>query len=172
MDKLALYLDTLKRAGLRVTGQRRAICEYLAATDAHPTPYEVYAEIAQAHPEISRATVYNTLNALQRLGAIVELSLGADHTHYDTDPTPHINLICLHCHRVEDYHGPTQHLPRLSRRVQEETGFLPMVVRADVLGFCAECRARMAGSAGAQAIDHMPSDPSSLSSNPTEAGEI
>lgn len=162
MDKLTLYLDTLKRAGLRMTEQRQAICAYLAATAAHPTPYEVYADIAQAHPEISRATVYNTLNVLQRLGAIVELSFGANHTHYDTDPTPHVNLICLHCHRVEDYHGPAQP-PRLHRRVLEETGFMPMVVRADVLGFCAECRARMAGSAGT------PSLPPSL--EPTEVSE-
>ena len=169
MDKLALYLDTLKRAGLRMTEQRQAICEHLAATTAHPTPYEVYADIAQAHPEISRATVYNTLNVLQRLGAIVELSFGADHTHYDTDPTPHINLICLHCHRVEDYHGAAQP-PRLSRRVQEETGFLPMVVRADVLGFCAECRARMAEHASASPA-RSPASPSAPAPKPTEASE-
>lgn len=159
MDKLALYQDTLKRAGLRMTGQRRAICEYLAATESHPTPYEVYADIAREHPEVSRATVYNTLNVLQQLGAIVELSFGADHTHYDTDPTPHVNLICLHCHRVEDYHGAAQ-LPRFSRRMQEETGFLPMVVRADVLGFCADCRARMGDKQVQLPTDSFPSKPS------------
>lgn len=170
MDKFALYQDTLKRAGLRMTGQRQAICEYLARTETHPTPYQVYADIAQAHPEISRATVYNTLNVLQQLGAIVEMSFGADHTHYDTDPTPHVNLICLHCHRVEDYHGVAQ-LPRLSRRMQEETGFLPMVVRADVLGFCAECRARMGDKMFTRMGRQTPA-PDQPSSNSAEVSEI
>ena len=90
-----------------MTPQREAICTYLAQTDRHPTPYQVYEDLSVTHPEISRATVYNTLNTLQQLGAIVELSFGADHTHYDTNPEPHINLICLRCHRSCDYHGPT-----------------------------------------------------------------
>jgi cation transport ATPase len=69
------YYAALKQAQLRLTPQRQTICEYLAGTDRHPTPYQVYADIAAGHPEISRATVYNTLNTLQQLGAIVEVRL-------------------------------------------------------------------------------------------------
>ena len=61
VNRLALYLDTLKRAGLRLTDQRQIICEYLAQTNAHPTPYQVFADLSQQNPEISRSTVYNTL---------------------------------------------------------------------------------------------------------------
>ena len=73
---------------------------------AHPSAYQVYAELSAHHPEISRATVYNTLNALQELGAIVEISFGDGHTHYETDTSPHMNLVCLRCHVIEDFPAP------------------------------------------------------------------
>jgi Fur family transcriptional regulator, peroxide stress response regulator len=141
-QRLDVYYNGLTQAGLRLTPQRQAICEYLAGSDAHPTPYQVYADIAQAHPEISRATVYNTLNTLQQLGAIIELSFGAEHTHYDTNPEPHINLICLRCHQIVDYHGalPADVLGGLSARVLAETGFQSAAVKLDLVGFCPDCR--------------------------------
>ena len=69
MARSDVLINTLRQAGRRITEQRRVICEYLAQTNAHPTPYQVYADISISHPEISRATVYNTLNVLRELGA-------------------------------------------------------------------------------------------------------
>lgn len=140
MDKLTLYREAFQKAGLRLTDQRLTICETLAATERHPTPYQVFDAVARTHPEISRATVYNTLNTLQQLGAIVEISFGADHTHYDTDPTPHINLICLRCHQITDFHGETR-LGALEDQAAAE-GFQTLAARADLLGICAACQAR------------------------------
>ena len=156
MDKMALYQEALRGAGLRLTEQRLQICEALAATDSHPTPYEVYEDVAARYPEIARATVYNTLNTLQQLGAIVELSFGSDHTHYDTDPTPHVNLICLRCHRIADFPGAAE-LAALQERLGAAEGFQMLAARADLLGICAACQARglalspaeTAGDAGA-----------------------
>ena len=143
-EKNDRFLQILKQAGLRLTPQRRAICAWLAETERHPTAYELYEDLALTHPEISRATVYNTLNTLQELGAIVELSFGSDHTHYDTNPEPHVNLICLRCHSITDYHAPVD--AALQAAQQEEialnTGFQPVSARMDILGFCADCRAR------------------------------
>jgi len=143
LEKLELYQNAIQRAGLRLTEQRRHICAYLAQTERHPTPYEVYDDLALHHPEISRATVYNTLNTLQELGVIVELSFGANHTHYDTDPTPHANLICLRCHRIVDYHGDLP-LASMRERIVAETGFDARSARADLLGLCADCQLREA----------------------------
>ena len=139
--KLDLYTNALRQAGLRITPQRQAICAYLAASDRHPSPTQVFQDLAQQHPDISRATVYNTHNTLQQLGAIVELSFGADHTHYDTNPEPHVNLICLRCHKIIDYQGAMP-VEELSARVLHETGFQTAAAKIDLVGFCAECRAQ------------------------------
>jgi len=140
-DRTDLLLNPLKEAGLRITPQRRAICAYLADTDSHPTPYQVYEALSASHPEISRATVYNTLNILRDLGAIVEMSFGDGQAHYETNPSPHINLICLRCHKIEDYLGPLP-LDDIEDAALEEFGFQTVAAKAEVFGFCRECRER------------------------------
>lgn len=141
IDRTDLFLDTLKQAGMRITPQRRAICAYLSATDTHPTAYQVYEDVAAIDPEISRATVYNTINSLRKLGAIVEVSYGDGQIRYETDPSPHVNLICLRCHKVQDYHGPLP-LAELERAARAEFNFQPVAVKAELVGFCQECRDR------------------------------
>jgi Fur family peroxide stress response transcriptional regulator len=139
--KRDLYLNALRQAGKRITDQRLAICDYLAETQSHPTPYQVFEELSTQYPDMSRATVYNTLNVLKELGAIVEIGFGADHTRYDTDTAPHINLVCLRCHEISDFEGE---LPFHSVKdsLSKSGAFLPMVMRVDVFGFCDKCRER------------------------------
>lgn len=133
------YLLTLRNAGHRITEQRQKICRYLAKTELHPTPYQVYTDLKALYPDISRATVYNTLNTLQSLGAIVEINFGADHTHYDTDPQPHINLICLRCHAIEDWH---EELPfvEMVANAAAHSQFTAVATKVDILGICEQCR--------------------------------
>ena len=135
------YLNALRNGGYRITDQRRAVCNYLAHTESHPTPSEVYAQVSENHPEISRATVYNTLNALRDLGAIVEISVGGDHTHYDTNPEPHVNLVCLRCSHVYDYAGSVP-LEALFATMHTQTGFQAVSAQVQMVGFCAECQTR------------------------------
>ncbi len=135
------YLNALKTGGYRITDQRRAVCDYLARTESHPTPSNVYVAVSAESPEISRATVYNTLNALRDLGAIVEISVGGDHTHYDTNPQPHVNLVCLRCGQVYDYAGDVP-LGALYATVHAQTGFQAVSAQVQMVGFCAACQAR------------------------------
>jgi Fur family transcriptional regulator, peroxide stress response regulator len=139
--KRDVYLNALRQAGKRITEQRRAICDYLAQTESHPTPYQVFADLSAQHPEISRATVYNTLNVLQELGAIVEIGAGVGHTQYETDTEPHVNLICLRCHEISDHPGPLP-LADVQASLQATGNFLPMAMRVEVFGFCERCRER------------------------------
>lgn len=155
------YLRTLRQAGFRITPQRRVICAYLAETDRHPSAYQVYEGLAETHPEISRATVYNTLNTLQELGAIVELSFGADHTHYETNPAPHINLICLRCHKIVDYYGDPG-IDALMERVRDELGFQTAAARIDLVGFCSDCRSQRIAEIRAMAQQSSPSETQTL----------
>jgi len=150
------YLSALRAAGHRITEQRQSICDYLAQTDQHPTPYQVYQEVSALHPAISRATVYNTLNALQQVGAIIEINFGADHTHYETDPSPHVNMICLRCHTVVDYHSvvtgdivQSEELTALQQRI----GFQPIATKIDVLGLCRACQQESNSSADKPAAE-------------------
>lgn len=140
MAKTDVFLNAIRQSGRRVTEQRRVICSYLASNHSHPTPSAVYADLSREHPEISRATVYNTLNILQELGAIVEISFGDGHTHYETNTSPHVNLVCLRCHHIVDV--PVEASDMAAFAASERDGFTPVAVRIDVYGFCEECRRR------------------------------
>lgn len=135
----ARFIETLRRAGLRVTSQRVAVCEFLARTNRHPTTSEVFEAVRKMHPEISQATVYNTLNTLRDLGAIVELSAGTDHTHYETDPAPHVNLVCLRCHQISDLED-TLAPDVLMENIFHNTGFRATTLQVQVSGFCPACQ--------------------------------
>jgi Fur family transcriptional regulator, peroxide stress response regulator len=141
MVAIESYLGALRRGGYRITEQRRAVCDYLRQTESHPTPSDVYSAVSQGYPDISLATVYNTLNALRDLGAIVEISVGGEHTHYDTNPAPHVNLICLRCDQVFDYEGdlPTEDL---YQQVYTHMDFQPVAIQVQMVGFCPQCRER------------------------------
>ena len=97
--------------------------------------------MSREHPDISRATVYNTLNALQELGAIVGIGFGDGHTHYETNPAPHVNLVCLRCHTIVDL-PVTPKIDALDEQVWERIGFQPAAIKMEVFGFCERCRRR------------------------------
>lgn len=132
------FYHMLRSAGYRLTPQRRAICNYLAATTTHPTPSAVFDALADEHPGLSRATVYNTLNTLLALGALVQIDLRDGHAHYETNLTPHINLICRQCNRVFD-HQPTDlnDVPWANLPAIEQ--FRAETVHIQVVGLCDDC---------------------------------
>ncbi|MCB9152700.1 MAG: transcriptional repressor [Caldilineae bacterium] len=105
MNRSEKLQHALRSAGYRMTPQRLAICDVLAASDDHPTPYVVYERVRVQVPTVSVATVYNTLGALRDLGAIVEIGLGRSEAHYEPNLAPHANLICLQCGRISDFEG-------------------------------------------------------------------
>jgi Fur family peroxide stress response transcriptional regulator len=118
-----------------------AICDALAASDEHPTPYAVYEQVRRRFPSVSRATVYNTLNALRDLGEIVEIGLGRSQAHYEPNLAPHANLICLRCGRIVDF----EELPMAELRgeIAARSGFAVKNTRIDVYGVCRQCQERV-----------------------------
>ncbi len=143
-DVLQEWREALRARGVRMTPQREAILEFLAQTTLHPTAAEVYEAVRERFPHVARATVYNTLNLLARLGLIVELRREGGAVRYETDLHPHINLICLHCGKVEDLHLEKGQMDDAD--VQEtirRRGFLPLYTRVDVYGYCRACRSKV-----------------------------
>lgn len=139
----------LAEQGVRLTPQRDAILKFLAETRIHPTAAEVYTAVREKFPHISRATVYNTLNLMVRLGLIAELRREEGALRYETHLEPHINLICIRCGRVEDVELSHDVLATLEQRLPETRKIEPnevdlgefkvLYARVDVYGYCAEC---------------------------------
>lgn len=132
-ERLQAWERVLESHGVRITPQRQEILRYLARSRTHPTAYEVYEAVRAIFPRVARATVYNTLNLMVQLGLLSELKRQEGAVRYETDLSPHINLICMRCGRVVD--APLTHPLDLSHIKDFQVRY----TRVDVYGLCAEC---------------------------------
>ena len=96
-------LERLRERGWRVTPQRRAIVFALAGDHVHRTADQVHAAARELVPEVSLATVYNTLNELVGMGEISEIHMGDGSARYDPKVGPdHHHLVCDGCGQIFD----------------------------------------------------------------------
>jgi Fur family peroxide stress response transcriptional regulator len=102
MSSVDHLCEQLKAKGRRLTPQRRAIIQALLEDDSHPTAEQIFARVREDMPDMSHATVYNTLRELVEMEVLRELDLGLGERHYDFNTENHAHLICLGCGRVED----------------------------------------------------------------------
>lgn len=84
--------ESLSRVGIPPTLQRLAIAEVLLPQPAHLRADEVLARVRQTLPEVSRATVYNTLKLFRDAGLVRELVVDAERIVFDSNTTPHHHL--------------------------------------------------------------------------------
>jgi Fur family ferric uptake transcriptional regulator len=90
--------DRLKARGWRITPQRRAVISVLHGEHVHLSAEQVLAGARRVVPEVSLATVYNTLNELASMGEISEIRLSDGTTRYDPKIGPdHHHLVCDGC---------------------------------------------------------------------------
>lgn len=94
--------DVLRANGYKVTPQRLAVYEALAATKSHPTAEMLFSTLQPKYPSMSFATVYKTVEILDRIHVIKILNTGEDSMRYDADTSIHHHIQCNECGRVDD----------------------------------------------------------------------
>lgn len=102
MESVDHLCTQLRAQGRRVTPQRRAIIQVLLDNHSHPTAEQILTCVRDSMPDLSPATVYNTLHELAEIGIVQELDLGLGERHYDINTDHHAHLVCMGCGRVED----------------------------------------------------------------------
>jgi Fur family iron response transcriptional regulator len=85
--------ETLRARGIQPSAQRLAVAEYVLDTRDHPSADQVWAQVRQRFPTISRATVYNTLNLFVGKGLLRPLALAEGRVVFDPNTVPHHHFI-------------------------------------------------------------------------------
>jgi Fur family peroxide stress response transcriptional regulator len=132
-------VTALRGSGHRLTPQRLAVLRVLAESPEHPSVEQVYEEVRQQHPMISRATVYKTVQTLKGMGQVLELEFSGAGNRYDgrrVEPHPH--LVCKGCGSIRDLELPG--LMREAAEVAEKTGYELLGHRLDFFGLCPDCQ--------------------------------
>jgi Fur family transcriptional regulator, stress-responsive regulator len=133
-------LGRLRRRGWRLTAQRRVVAEVLDGEHVHLTADEVHTRAAGRLPEISRATVYNTLRELVNQGEVLEVSTDGRAKRYDPNAhRPHHHLLCTRCGSIRDVRptgDPLSDLP-----LSQTFGYTVSDVEVTYRGICPNCPA-------------------------------
>ncbi len=139
-DRLDQRVDDLARrcrdAGMNVTAQRLAVYRALLEADDHPTPEQLYQRVRRRMPSLSLATIYKALEALEKLGAVAQVSPVGDVKRFDANDEHHHHLVCNGCRKVVDFYDERFDALKAPRKLN---GFLVAGLRVEVRGLCADC---------------------------------
>jgi Fe2+ or Zn2+ uptake regulation protein len=111
--------ELLTKKGVKLTSQRIVITEYLLKTHDHPTADEILAAVGETLPvPLSRATVYNTLNALVDAGVIREVLTEPGRTRYDANISEHHHFVDVRSGKIVDI--PQEMLPAIEKALGDK----------------------------------------------------
>ncbi|MHB8191181.1 MAG: Fur family transcriptional regulator [Ferrimicrobium sp.] len=132
-------IDRLRDRGWRLSAQRRVVAEVLCGEHLHLTADEVHRQAREVLPEISTATVYNTLRELVGMGEVRVVSADDGPKRYDPNVTQaHHHLVCTTCGTLRDIH-PHGEL-KLALPTSEQFGFQVSTVDITFRGQCPRCQ--------------------------------
>jgi Fur family peroxide stress response transcriptional regulator len=134
MERTQAVLAQLKRAGLKLTPQRKAIVHELAGDGSHPTAQELFERLRPNFPAMSFATVYNTLDALAKNGLIRTIRLGTA-VRFDPNTAAHHHAVCDGCGVVVDVPLPAPAEPARAM----PNGFSVRSEERTYRGSCSRC---------------------------------
>jgi len=139
MDAEAVKQSLVDR-GLRCTTQRYAVMAFLMEHKGHPTAAEIFEWVNRVDPRCSKATTYNNLRDLVKVGLVREVAVEGRAARFDAKGMRHHHFICDRCGNVEDvkwYDVPKPASRSLGKRIVRDC---ELIFR----GLCSNCAPRRA----------------------------
>ncbi len=134
-ERLEEFVRKCKEIGLKITPQRLAVYEVLLKSTNHPTVEDIYEEVKKRYPYVSLATVYRTLETLERIGLVKRVCFWGNSARYDANLNEHHHLICEKCGRIEDVN-----LDQEINIPEHFHGYKTHGYSVNIYGFCPKCQ--------------------------------
>ena len=130
----------LREEGLRLTPQRERLIQQVFTTHDHFSAETLYMWLRdEGGSSVSRATVYRTLELLERGGFVESMDVGTGERVYEhiLGHRHHDHLICVDCGRIEEFHD--ERIERLQDEVARKFSFILTSHVLKLSGRCASC---------------------------------
>lgn len=132
----------LKARGIRLTRQRRVVVQVMESAAQHMDAGEILEHAQKIDANITRVTVYRTLELLKTMGLIDELDLlhlrGHRHYYESHGPRDHIHVACIRCGKVREFES--QLYEDLKQQISRDCGIEITIARTEIGGLCDDCR--------------------------------
>jgi Fur family transcriptional regulator, peroxide stress response regulator len=137
-EKLREFEEICRRHGLPVTLQRKVILESVLQRTDHPTADQIYEAVRDRIPQLSRTTVYRTLETFLDLGVLRRVQYSGMTGRFDKEIRRHHHLICERCGIIIDIDDDG--LDRISLSPKKLQGFEVNDFSVHFSGVCSKCR--------------------------------
>ena len=132
--------NALKKEGLRHTNQRQAVWDEIKSSDDHRDAEEIYSALRKNELNVSRATVYRTIDVLHKNNLIRKIELGDSPAKYENkvNSDHHDHIICVQCGRIEEY--VDEIIERRQDKIVKDLGFKMIRHIHQLFVVCTDCQ--------------------------------
>lgn len=102
-----IFTAFLKNGKNRITPERFLVLDAALAYEGHFGADELYIEMRNNNVNVSRATVYNTLELVSQCGLIAKRNFGDNRTCYERKfgEENHDHVVCTNCGKITEFHS-------------------------------------------------------------------
>ena len=130
----------IKQEGLRYTTQREAVWRELQSSDSHRDAESIYFTLRGRGINISRATVYRTIEILVKYNLVRKLDLGDGRSRFESKlgSGHHDHLICTKCGRIDEF--VNDEVEELQKSIAVENNYVLSNHIHQLFGLCENCQ--------------------------------
>jgi Fur family ferric uptake transcriptional regulator len=130
------FKSFLKREKHRVTPERYEVLDYALSYDGHFGADDLYIKMKTKKSNVSRATIYNTLELLAKCELLAKRNFGDGVTRFESSykRKNHDHLICTKCGNITEFHNPK--IQKIVKDVCDELGFESIRYSFNIFGKC------------------------------------
>ena len=116
-------VEVLRKEGLRYTAQRQAVWDEIKKSEEHRDAEDIYLQLKSNNHNVSRATVYRTIDVLVKNHMVRKMDLGDGRNLFEPriDDVHHDHMICLDTGKIILFFD--EELEDLQDKIAEKHGY-------------------------------------------------
>ncbi len=137
------FKSYLKKGKHRITPERFEVLDFALDYKGHFAADELYIKMKNNDSNVSRATVYNSLELLAKCDLLAKRNFGRNKTFYESsyNRKNHDHLICTSCGKIKEFSNGK--ISRLVDEICNELGFEPSGYSFNIFGKCKDSNSCM-----------------------------
>ncbi|MCS6971815.1 MAG: transcriptional repressor [Turneriella sp.] len=133
MQSKSEIAEFLRQRGIRLSLPKLEIAAHVFRQHRHFTAEEIFREINSEYPRVSRATVFNVLNAFVAHGLLRKVDVRSDAQVFDSNTSEHDHVVVAATGKIYDVTIPEKTRQLLLEQLWQQNPHLPRNPKASVI---------------------------------------